>query len=130
VLLSALLKTSVIMFTAAAVVEQVGLCAAEMSGVGESTMSRRKSFKKSLRESFRRLRSRRSDRRRKTTAHDDDSRQTYVHQSQRLTVRDGVRLVVNCCCRSSAFMGDRETTDSWNNIWSLDKAQTLVVRLV
>jgi len=49
-----------------------------MSGVGESTMSRRKSFKKSLRESFRRLRSRRSDRRRKTTARDDDSRQTYV----------------------------------------------------
>jgi len=53
---------------------------AEMSGVGESTMSRRKSFKKSLRESFRRLRSRRSDRRRKTTVHDDDSRQTYVLQ--------------------------------------------------
>jgi len=50
----------------------------EMSGVGESTMSRRKSFKKSLRESFRRLRRGRSDRRRKTTAHDDNSRQTYV----------------------------------------------------
>jgi len=50
------------------------LCASDMSGVGESMMSRRKSFKKSLRESFRRLRSRRSDRRRKTTTHDDDSR--------------------------------------------------------
>jgi len=57
------------------------LRATELSGVGESTMSRRKSFKKSLRESFRRLRSRRSDRRRKTTAHDDDARQTYVNHS-------------------------------------------------
>lgn len=48
---------------------------AELTGVGESTMSRRKSFKKSLRESFRRLRSRRSDRRRKTEIRDDDPRQ-------------------------------------------------------
>jgi len=35
----------------------------DLTGIGESTMARRKSFKKSLRESFRRLRSRRSDRR-------------------------------------------------------------------
>ncbi|ELT88587.1 hypothetical protein CAPTEDRAFT_166358 [Capitella teleta] len=36
---------------------------ADMTGSGESAMSRRKSFKKSLRESFRRLRKRRSERR-------------------------------------------------------------------
>lgn len=41
-------------------------------------MSRRKSFKKSLRESFRRLRSRRSDRRRKTEGPGDDPRLRLV----------------------------------------------------
>lgn len=37
----------------------------DLSGSGEAGMSRRKSFKKSLRESFRRLRSRRSERHKK-----------------------------------------------------------------
>lgn len=41
------------------------LNAADLSGSGEAGMSRRKSFKKSLRESFRRLRSRRSERHKK-----------------------------------------------------------------
>ena len=39
---------------------------ADLTGTGDSAMSRRKSFKKSLRESFRRLRRRRSERKKKT----------------------------------------------------------------
>ena len=38
----------------------------DLTGTGDSAMSRRKSFKKSLRESFRRLRRRRSERKKKT----------------------------------------------------------------
>lgn len=58
----------------AAITFKCTLNLSDTSGVGESTMSRRKSFKKSLRESFRRLRSRRSERRRKTEIKEDDTK--------------------------------------------------------
>jgi hypothetical protein len=72
----------------------IAVVLAELTGVGESTMSRRKSFKKSLRESFRRLRSRRSDRRRKTEGPGDDPRLRLV----------GLRAVNFSCCEQQCYV--------------------------
>lgn len=59
----------------------------DVTGFGESTMSRRKSFKKSLRESFRRMQSGRSQRRRRLGSKSDDGKMRPVI-SQRKVVRE------------------------------------------
>lgn len=106
------------------VLQKCTLNPADLTGDGEQ-LSRRKSFKKTLRESFRRLRRGRSTRNNPNTAPTIIDTRPIERQVEARPVNDGMGSMIRCLTFSRTYIRDIRNTEP--TLWSATNASTVSV---